>query len=254
MLVPRRTMLLAACLLAAAPARAADPPRAWLNPLRYRDLTLEALSKARLPEAGEMFLALATGSEMGPGEGWFHPGQSRYGWTWLAARYDKDRDGKITRAEFTGPADLFDRLDRDGDGVLTAADFDWSERSAYHKTGQLAGQWFSLLDANGNGRISKEEWEAFFQKAAKGKTYLTPEDLRRAMQLPKPPAGQQGGPSPLLLFRGLFNGEIGSLHEGPAVGDRAPGFLLATPDGKATHSLAEYRGKKPVVLVFGSFT
>jgi hypothetical protein len=255
MFPPRRTALLAvALLLAAAPLRAAEPPRGWLNPLRYRDLALDAIHKARMPEAAEMLLAVATGSEMGPGEGWFHPGQGRYGWSWLATHFDKNGDGKITREEFAGPADLFDRLDRDGDGVLTAADFDWSERSPYHRLGMMAGQWFAFLDGNGNGRVSKEEWDAFFKKAAGNKGYLTPEDLRRVMQPPKPPEGQKGGPTPLVLFRGLFNGELGSFHEGPAVGDAAPDFRLWTPDGQTTYSLGDYRGKKPVVLIFGSFT
>ena len=42
-------------------------------------------------------------------EGWFHPAQSRYGWRWLADRYDADHDGTITRQEFAGPDELFRR-------------------------------------------------------------------------------------------------------------------------------------------------
>src|SRR5262249_24234751 len=38
-------------------------------------------------EAAEMLIAIARGSQMGPGEGWFHPGQGRYNWEWLAARH-----------------------------------------------------------------------------------------------------------------------------------------------------------------------
>lgn len=38
------------------------------------------------------------------------------------------------------------------------------------------------------------------------------------------------------------------------VGDAAPDFTLASPDGKAEITLSGYKGKKPVVLVFGSFT
>ena len=32
---------------------------------------------------------------------------------------DVDKNGKVTREEFSGPADMFDRLDADGDGVIT---------------------------------------------------------------------------------------------------------------------------------------
>ena len=37
-------------------------------------------------------------------------------------------------------------------------------------------------------------------------------------------------------------------------GDPAPGFALSTPDRKSSASLAEHRGTRPVVLVFGSYT
>ena len=32
---------------------------------------------------------------------------------------DVDKDGKVTREEFSGPADMFDHLDANGDGVIT---------------------------------------------------------------------------------------------------------------------------------------
>jgi len=41
----------------------------------------------------------------------------------LAERHDADKDGKITRQEWKGPEQYFDRMDRNGDGVITAADF-----------------------------------------------------------------------------------------------------------------------------------
>jgi Ca2+-binding EF-hand superfamily protein len=34
-------------------------------------------------------------------------------------RDDADQDGAVSRAEFSGPADLFNRLDSDGDGYIT---------------------------------------------------------------------------------------------------------------------------------------
>jgi cytochrome oxidase Cu insertion factor (SCO1/SenC/PrrC family) len=38
------------------------------------------------------------------------------------------------------------------------------------------------------------------------------------------------------------------------VGDVAPDFTLKTQDGKGEVKLSAFRGKKPVVLVFGSYT
>jgi Ca2+-binding EF-hand superfamily protein len=210
----------------------------------------------RPPEIVEMLWALATGGDLEGGVGWFHPGQSRYGWDWLATKYDKDHDGEITREEFKGPAELFDRLDRDGDGVLTAEDFDWSKDSPFLKEFQPIRKWFRAIDANSNGRVSKNEWQEFFTKAAKGKDYITPEDLRLMVQPPekKDDKKDDDEPSPWLLLKGFATGELGSIYEGPTMGEKAPEFSLRTQDGNQEYRLSQYRGKKPVVLIFGSFT
>lgn len=46
------------------------------------------------------------------------------------------------------------------------------------------------------------------------------------------------------------NARAGSL----AVGDSAPDFELRTADKKSSVRLSAYRGSRPVVLVFGSYT
>jgi peroxiredoxin len=58
----------------------------------------------------------------------------------------------------------------------------------------------------------------------------------------------------LVLILGLLSGELGSMREGPRVNQRASDFTLQTQDGKGQIRLSDFRGKKPVVLVFGSFT
>jgi len=238
---------------AAGPAPKAAPAQPGADGLLEM---IRLLGKVRRPEIVEMLWAIVNGSHMGPGEGWFHEGQSRYGWQWLARRHGIKATGRITAKQFRGPLDLFYRLDRDHDGVLTAADFDWSDRSPFVRQNNMADMWFYRLDANSNGRISRAEWEAFFKKAARGKDHLTADDLRAALAQ-APPAkksGGGGGPAPVVFFRGLFHGELGSFHEGPAVGDLAPDFQQPTHDGKKKYRLSDFRGKKPVVLVFGSFT
>src|SRR5688572_28612089 len=104
-----------------------------------------------------MLWAIARGSDMGPGDGWFGPAQSRYGWSWLAERFDADKNGEVSRQEFPKGEDLFERLDRSRDGVLKAEDFDWSERSPLARKSMIPGQWFRMFDANSNGRLSPEE-------------------------------------------------------------------------------------------------
>jgi peroxiredoxin len=40
----------------------------------------------------------------------------------------------------------------------------------------------------------------------------------------------------------------------PRAGDLAPDFTLTDSSGEETVTLSDFRGKKPVALVFGSFT
>jgi len=55
----------------------------------------------------------------------------------------------------------------------------------------------------------------------------------------------------VLPFKPLwFHARAGTLH----VGDAAPEFTLPTQDNKSTVELASFRGSRPVVLVFGSYT
>jgi hypothetical protein len=55
----------------------------------------------------------------------------------------------------------------------------------------------------------------------------------------------------VLPFKPLwFRARAGTLH----VGDPAPDFTLPTQDNKASIRLASFRGSRPVVLVFGSYT
>jgi hypothetical protein len=261
----RCTATVLACLLFVFSARADDKPakpkRGWLDPLRYLDAGKQALDYAKHIEFVEMATAVVKGSDMGPTDGWFrHPSQSRYGWEWLAKRHGIAPDQSIRRKDFKGPPDVFDRLDRNHDGLLKKDDFDWSLFSAFAMSATPSGVWFSRIDTNSNGRISREEWNAFFTKIAKGKNYLTREDLREALPTVRPPKRADeppppdDDPPPLLLIAGLLTGELGSPFPGPRVGSTAPDFTLPTQDGKDTINLSQFRGQKPVVLIFGSFT
>ena len=60
------------------------------------------------------------------------------------------------------------------------------------------------------------------------------------------------GPMFLLLpFETLWSrARAGSLHQG----DQAPDFHLKTLDRTSEVSLSSFRGKQPVVLIFGSYT
>jgi hypothetical protein len=255
-------LLAALCLVEPAGAAVGPPREKKPNPSKRPAGKSARRPPRQMPEGVRMLLAILAGRPIGPGSGWFGPSQSRYDWKWLADRMGTDRSGAITRKQFKGPAALFARLDRDGNGKLTPADLDWSPRSPLVQQARFADMLFRRADADTNGRISAAEWQALFKKAARGKDHLTPEDVRALLFPPQPKAPPRkrgkappaGMPSRWLLLKGLFSGEIGSFREGPRLGERAPDFRLRTHDGKRTVSLSSYRGKRPVVLVFGSFT
>jgi EF hand domain-containing protein len=266
MLPLRRFLLALLCLpIAAAAGAGAEPynpfPPYLLRPGYYAGLLDRGAAQLKKVEAVEMASAILGGGDMGPNSAWFHPSQARYGWKWLAERYDKNHDGQITEDEFPDEEKspelrkLFERLDRDHDGKITADDFDWSERSPYVRELRTAGGWLRALGGDNGGKIKREDWEKAFDRLSQGKGFITPEDLRdRLAPPPRRPQGKSSGePSPAVLLKGLLDGDIGSPFEGPSLGVQAPGFRLKTFDGKGEIALSDLLGK-PVVLVFGSFT
>ena len=254
-------MIPIALLIAPVAARSDDDPApadggATVHPPPMVGLARLAGERLRDREAARMFLAILNGSRLGPGEGWFGPGQRRHDWRWLASRFDLDGDGAITPEELQGHEPRFAALDRDGSGAVEAGDLDWSADSPYVRRMKEAEARFRRLDRDSDGVINAREWESLFDRAAGDDEGMTAADLADLLDPPPAPArsGERGGPSRLTLLLGLLNGEIGSMMEGPAVGEPAPDFTLPTQSGTETYTLSESRGEAPVVLIFGSFT
>jgi Ca2+-binding EF-hand superfamily protein len=208
------------------------------------------------PEWLEMAAAILKGEALDGEKGWWRPGQKLLGWEWLRARFDLDSSGRIEPGELPESELCFERLDRNRDGVISAEDFRAPDPGLSEG---LGGSLFRRLDLDQNGRITPEELTEFFQRADRGGLgYLSREDLALALEEPWPSgargAGAGGGmPSPWLMLGMLFSGQLGSLREGPALGAPAPDFSLETEEGKR-YRLSDSRGKRPVVLIFGSFT
>jgi hypothetical protein len=233
---------------------ASDPQGTRTDPIRQIGTMLDRFWQPRR-EWGDMTVAILKGEPMHPGMGWWRPSGRLYGWEWLAARFDANADGEVEPAELPGPSVWFTRLDRTGDGKLTAEDFDGSSDSAQ---GSLGGRVFYRLDRDSNGRVTREELAEFFVRADRDEQgYLTPEDFRAALDEPRPaaaPAQHDDEPPALAMLGMLFTGQLGSFREGPAVGEPAIDFALPTHDARGTITLSDSFGKRPVVLVFGSFT
>lgn len=247
---------------AAAKSASADsksPPASAESAIEQRlGLPLQELAKAyegrTPPESVRMLLAVARGSNMGAGEGWFGPAESRFSWDWLRQRAGVDSQA-ILVDKLPVPAHWIARLDRNKDGRVTPDDLDWSDRNPWIQQSYLVTRLFRRMETNSDGRLTREEWIAFFDRAGGGRDHLVSEDLRDALL-----SGLSGSflpgdaPSQDILIRGLFAGELGSLNEGPKVNEQAPDFALKTFDGAQTIRLGEVVGKKPVVLTFGNFT
>lgn len=179
--------------------------------------------------------------------------ETRYGWSWLAEGYDKDGDGVVARGDLSASDDVFARLDRTWDGKLTADDFDWSEKSVLRLQKDSIFALSKAVDTNGDGRIDADEWREMFARAVEEKGYLTDDDLEKFIFLPRVAKAQREGEK--RPGRGEFATERGlSKKEAPKLGELAPDFSLSSPDGGLTVRLSSFREKKPVVLIFGSFT
>jgi acetyl esterase/lipase len=93
---------------------------------RFFDQTLKASeAKTAAPEASltESDAAGPVG-ERQPGQAGRAPDRPRITFEQVLAREDADKDGRVPKAEFKGPPQLFQRLDKTGDGVLTNEDFE----------------------------------------------------------------------------------------------------------------------------------
>ena len=206
------------------------------------------------PEGARMLLAILRGSRMGPGEGWFGPSQSRYDFAWLVEQHGGSSEG-VPRSRFAGSGELFAVLDRNRDGVIEPGDLDWSDDNPYVQLSYALNRIFRRLDADGSGGLSRADWEGIFTTAAGDSDTMSARDFAATLL-----AGEGGGFSPgdapttETLLKGLLAGEIGSMVEGPKVGEHPPVFELPRPQGGDPLSLSALLGEKPLVLVFGNFT
>lgn len=106
---------------------------------------------------------------------------------------------------------------------------------------------FQFFDRNRDGKISPQEIE----NAVKLFDKLDRNDDGQLDRQELTQATRRGG-RPGEIITPAAKGE--RLKDTLEVGDEAPDFTLPAPDGKIEVKLSSFRGKRPVVLVFTSFT
>jgi Ca2+-binding EF-hand superfamily protein len=93
-------------------------------------------------------------------------------------RMDINNDGAVSRDEWKGNPEVFDRIDKNGDGSLTREEFGAAAR---RQAGRL-----NQMDANNDGRISRDEWKGnpkrFDRLDANGDGVITKEEIRGGRQ------------------------------------------------------------------------
>ena len=162
---------------------------------------------------------------------------------WMARRIarvaDADHDGKVTQDEWK---QFLDSLKVDEQGVLDAQQLGASLSmgggggSAPVRGGGAAGgrgglppNMLQSLDRDGDGRLQREDIASIF--------------------------GQLDADASGVIESGELGSTVRTASSAPQQGDAAPDFELPYADDKAkTVRLSSFAGKRPVALVFGSYT
>jgi len=91
---------------------------------------------------------------------------------------DINNDGQISRDEWKGRAEAFDRIDKNSDGSLTREELGAAARNHAGRLNQM--------DANNDGKISRDEWKGnpkrFDRLDANGDGAVTKEEIRSGRQ------------------------------------------------------------------------
>ncbi len=203
-----------------------------------------------------MLLSIARQESLGAQNGWFGPAQSKFDFSSLVRRWGPPIEGGFRIDDLSDPVDWLRRLDRNQDGRISASDLDWSDVNPWVQQSYVANRFFRRLNSRGDGQITAPEWQAFFDTARGPAASLSFEAFRDALIGSGPTGGLRPGdiPSAEALLKGLANGELGSLQEGPRPGETAPDFSLPTLEGTGSLSLSSLVGNQPSVLVFGNYT
>ena len=204
-------------------------------------------------------------------------------WAFFRQKYDRDGDGRITRAEYGRDDAAFANLDRDRDGVVTESDFAQTitmppDLAAPFLIVELFGggeadsvgpeeiaRGFAALDRDGDGRVSRANFEARMPGPGASPdmfgTLLGAIDRDRDQALALAELQRYCAERDRDGDGRLSRRERSERGVEPRVGlipaaerEKAPDFALAPIGGGEVVRLSTFAGRRPVALIFGSFT
>lgn len=209
-------------------------------------------------------------------------------------RLDRDADGALTAADFAGPTDMEEYLAQFVWRRLMRFEDDPPGKEGPEGGAEprpldaaLLAKSFGHGDADANGRLTERELTNALRTAEAKPTKAMPdmpkgvrvypvlldvqdgdksgdltlaevqawavganEEMQKEMEAAKAQAAKRAAESPSPEPRA----DPARARPGAKVGEAAPPFSLPTREGGAEVSLASFAGKKPVALIFGSYT
>ena len=170
-------------------ARAVDPAARWQRMLTRFDANEDGVISAeefRGPEQAMRALdanndgTITQEEALGAAQGRPRDGVARAGgavdpaqrWQRIVQAADADKDGKLSAAEWPGQAERFTALDADGDGFLGQDEMaalrpEPPADAQANRAGRqdMIGAFIRMMDADGDGQVSAEEWANFLAGA-----------------------------------------------------------------------------------------
>jgi hypothetical protein len=202
-------------------------------------------------------------------------------WSHLRARYDRNGDGRIEAGEYPRSEQSFRNLDRDRDGVITAGDleippamppdlvapFILVRRFAGPEADAIAiadiGEAFESVDLDRDGAMDRAEFHGGEPPPGPDRflalTTAADRDGDGRLSLAEieswAAARDRDGDGRLSRRERMKPGTEPKVGWFPVPErEKAPEFSLPREDGSGMVRLSSFAGKRPVALIFGSYT
>lgn len=142
------------------------------------------------------------GTQAGPGgQPGNHPGgrrnqdaAARFGK--MLEKWDANEDGQLSKDEWQGKPDSFGWFDGDGDTFITEQEFVDGMAQMQKRRNPMA-EMLAVWDTDADGRVSEDEWAAFFAVAdANEDGFISEDELAKALRPPRPEVKPDAPPAP----------------------------------------------------------